>query len=140
MSGKNGDAALVVHPGIYVKQCEYGFGVFAREFIAKDTVLEECHYIRYKRDECQSLKINDYVYEMADTEETPEDDKECNALVLGFGSIYNHSFENNAHYLFDSAKNVFVYQATRDIQPEEQIFISYGEKWWDTRENRLPDH
>ncbi len=137
MNDNNDDTALTFHPSIYIKPCEYGFGVFTREFIPKDTILEECHFIRYKRDECQSLKINDYVYEMADSDHTPEDDRECNALVLGFGSIYNHSFENNAHYLFDSEKNVFVYQAIRDIHPGEQIFISYGENWWQTRENRL---
>lgn len=139
MDGADSEVRLYVHPSIYVKRCEYGFGVFTREFIPSDTVLEECHYIRYRRDECQSLTINDYVYELADPPEGADEDKGFNALVLGFGSIYNHSFENNAHYLFDSEKGVFVYQAIRDIQPEDQIFISYGERWWDTRENRLPD-
>ncbi|MEO0453159.1 MAG: SET domain-containing protein-lysine N-methyltransferase [Verrucomicrobiota bacterium] len=133
MSHNNGQDTLFVHPHIYVKRCEFGFGVFASEFIPTDTLIEECHYIRYRRDECQSMKLNDYVYEMPETQETPEEDKLCNALVLGFGSIYNHSSENNAMYLFDSEKNVFIYQSTRDIQPDEQIFISYGEKWWETR-------
>ncbi|MGF1678555.1 MAG: SET domain-containing protein-lysine N-methyltransferase [Candidatus Methylacidiphilales bacterium] len=126
--------SLFVHPALYVMPCEFGFGVFSDDFIASGTLLEECHWIKYRRADCQSPKINDYVYEVADTPQTPDEEKGYNALVLGFGSIYNHSFDNNAHYLYDEARNVFVYQAIKDIQPGDQIFISYGEQWWNTRQ------
>ena len=132
--------SLFVHQSIYVMPCEYGMGVFADDFIPKDTMLEECHWIKYKREECSSPKINDYVYEVSDDPDAGEEDKGYNALVLGFGSIYNHSFENNAQYLYDEQRNVFVYQSIKDIVAGEQIFISYGNKWWDTRSNVTPDH
>jgi len=135
------EKSLYVHPSIFVMPCEYGFGVFTEAFIPSGTVIEECHWIKYRRDDVSSPIINDYVYEVA--EEPADNGKKIsyNALVLGFGSIYNHSFDNNAQYLYDEAKNVFVYQSVRDIEPGEQIFISYGNKWWDTRKGtEQPDH
>lgn len=131
--------SLFVHPSIYVMPCEYGMGVFADAFIPKDTMLEECHWIKYKREECTSPTINDYVYEVSDDPDAEDENKGYNALVLGFGSIYNHSFENNAHYLFDEERNVFVYQSIKDILAGEQIFISYGNTWWETRSERQPE-
>ncbi len=125
--------SLFVHPALYVMPCEYGLGVFSDALIPANTMLEECHWIKYKRDDCSSPQLNDYVYEVTDDPNASEEETGYNAMVLGFGSIYNHSFDNNAQYLFDEEKNVFVYQSTRDIQPGEQICISYGEKWWDTR-------
>lgn len=128
--------SLFLHPALYVKPCEYGMGVFSDAFIPADTVLEEAHWIKYKRDDCNSPMINDYVYEVSDPPNASQEECGYNALVLGFGSIYNHSFENNAHYLFDEEKNVFVYQSIKDIQPGDQICISYGEKWWETRNEK----
>lgn len=65
------------------------------------------------------------------------------ALALGYGSLYNHSFEPNAGYqrLYDSAEVLFT--ALRPIEAGEEILINYngdsgvprrvvfeGPRWW----------
>ncbi|HSW12092.1 MAG TPA: SET domain-containing protein [Solimonas sp.] len=48
------------------------------------------------------------------------------AIVLGYGSLYNHSVTPNARYtrLFDSQEMLFT--ALRRIEPDEEILIHYN--------------
>ena len=46
-------------------------------------------------------------------------------IVLGFGSIYNHSDNNNATWETDLDKNCFRFKAVRDIEPGEEICTNY---------------
>jgi uncharacterized protein len=57
--------------------------------------------------------------------------------------IYNHSQEPNVSYYRGyqrghSPKDVFTFYALRDIQPGDQLCISYGENWWNTRGQQMP--
>jgi SET domain-containing protein len=45
-------------------------------------------------------------------------------IALGYGSLYNHSFEPNADYLQDDTSLVYV--ALRDIAAGEEITINYN--------------
>lgn len=47
------------------------------------------------------------------------------ALVLGYGSLYNHSFRPNALYR-DDAPRIKVFTALRDIARGEEITINYN--------------
>ena len=49
------------------------------------------------------------------------------AAVLGYGMIYNHSFENfNATWEIDFKDFLFRYKSIRSIQQGEEILINYG--------------
>ena len=54
------------------------------------------------------------------------------ALLLGYGSLYNHSDEPNAEYVVE-AGDAYSFVATREIAAGEQITITYGEEWWTSR-------
>ena len=47
------------------------------------------------------------------------------AVALGYGSLYNHSYTPNAHYVdVDQCRKRFV--ALRDIEAGEEITINYN--------------
>lgn len=47
------------------------------------------------------------------------------ALALGYGSLYNHSTRPNARY-DDVGRRTKVFTAIRDIEPGEEITVSYN--------------
>jgi hypothetical protein len=47
------------------------------------------------------------------------------AVVLGWGSIYNHSDEPNADFRPRKSRQELVFRAVRDIEPGEQILVNY---------------
>ena len=50
-------------------------------------------------------------------------DEEATALALGYGSLYNHSYDPNATTL--ERGDELVITATRNIAVDEEIFINY---------------
>jgi SET domain-containing protein len=47
------------------------------------------------------------------------------AVALGYGSLYNHSYQPNARYDDESGKTK-VFSALRDIAPGEEIVVNYN--------------
>jgi len=47
------------------------------------------------------------------------------ALALGYGSLYNHSYQPNARY-DDAGRMTKVFTALRDIAPGEEITVNYN--------------
>lgn len=93
-----------------------GRGVFARELIPEGTEFEKAPILVLPEGPTLETPLIDYVFEWAP-------DKV--ALVLGFGSLYNHSYEPNARYYYGGPK-AQLYVALRDIQPGEEITINYN--------------
>jgi hypothetical protein len=46
-------------------------------------------------------------------------------LHLGYGMIYNHSFEPNAEIEYEPSDNFIIFRALTDIEPEEEITYNY---------------
>jgi SET domain-containing protein len=46
------------------------------------------------------------------------------AVALGYGSLYNHSYEPNAKYI--RKKDKILFQAIKDIKSGEEITINYN--------------
>lgn len=101
---------------------EKGYGVFTKELIPKDSLIEVCYCVPA----IGSLDWNDFVF---------ENSKDSFFLPLGFGCIYNHSFDNNIRWLKTNRDNITVFFSTRDIQPEEELCHNYGKLWWKLRLN-----
>lgn len=93
-----------------------GRGVFAGEDIAEGTVLEKAPVLVLPNDSVEDSPLIHYVY--CWTEKT------C-ALALGFGSMYNHSFDPNARY-DDVGIKQKVFTAVRDIKAGEEVTINYN--------------
>ena len=107
-------------PLIEVKQtARKGRGVFAREFIPAETVIERVPVLVLPDDDISYAKdsvLQHYVYEWG---------RGTICVALGCGSIYNHSFTPNARY-DDVGRQTKVFTALRDISPGEEITINYN--------------
>jgi SET domain-containing protein len=48
------------------------------------------------------------------------------AVVLGYGMLFNHSYEPNATYDINFSNHTFAYYAFKDIKAGEEILINYN--------------
>lgn len=110
--------------GVGKSQIE-GLGVWALEPIIDDETIEETPVLIFDRKDVSDNLLIDYVFKI---------DEEKYALALGYGSLYNHRNQPNARWHYDKDRNVIVFRATRSIKPGEEIFISYGKDYFNTRE------
>jgi uncharacterized protein len=109
---------------IRVGETEHGRGVIAAADIAEGETIELCPILELSEGDASGL-LDDYTVSLEDSTGT--------ALLLGYGSLYNHADEPNAEYVIE-ADDAYSFVALRDIRAGEQITISYGEEWWRTRE------
>jgi len=113
-----------------------GRGVFATEDIEKGELIERCPIVALKKRSkqqddpliwaycytkplcsCEECKNNGFIFYM----------------VLGHGMVYNHQDQNNADMNFDH-KNLYVdIIANQDIKSGKEIFVTYGQKYFDNR-------
>lgn len=129
---------LYKHPHLAVATSKYGHGVFATKNIPADTTLEECHHLRIRAEDCSGI-IDDYVYSLASENEGSETESEYYSLPLGWGSIFNHADDHNTEYWHDTDRDLIVFHTIKDVSAGEQLFINYGQEWWETRE-LIPDN
>ena len=106
---------------IVKKSTIHGYGVFAAEDIAEGEVIEECYALPV---ETRISDLQNYYFN--------GDEKDY--VVLGYGSIYNHSDEPNAKYRCEPDASLFVYTARRFIKTGDEIFVYYGDKWFSSRQ------
>jgi SET domain-containing protein len=120
---------VFISPKIEVRDSQvHGRGVFAREFIKSGEILEACHFFKIELDWnriCNPMK--GYVYSFP----KPDADTGNLAIVLGWGSIYNHSPapNNNATWMVDKESGLYVFSAVSDIEAGAEIFINYGSSY-----------
>lgn len=57
-------------------------------------------------------------------------------VAMGHGMLFNHSSAPNVAYYREqgSLGTELVLYALRDIKKGEELFYSYGEEWWTTRQ------
>lgn len=113
----------------------HGRGVFTFDHIPEGALLEICPVIIIPESEVDTIHdtvLHDYYYYWG------EDEKEA-CIVLGFGSIFNHSSSPNAQCVPDYEGRTFNYYALRDIRPGEEIKVNYngdegkGSLWFEER-------
>ena len=104
---------------------EAGRGVFAIQDIKKDEVIEICPVIIVPQKDISNLResilVNYYFY-FGENDE----DKTRLAITLGYGSLYNHSYEPNATYKKMTADNTINFVAIMDIKKDEEITVNYN--------------
>ena len=96
-----------------------GRGVFAKQAIDKGTVIERVPVLLVPIADLvgglENPTLKTYFYHW---------NAKNVAVCLGYGSLYNHSFEPNARYVHGTKQ--MIYQALRDIAKGEEITINYN--------------
>ena len=126
---------LYISPLIEVRSSDlHGYGVFASRNIAEGETIEECVYftIDFK---IEDEKLNRYVFRR------PYEPNSLNwmasrflnqadsAIVLGFGSIYNHSKEPNINYVQVPEDRIYKFFTTRPVSKDEELCHNYNSSW-----------
>jgi SET domain-containing protein len=99
-----------------------GRGVFTKTKIEKGEVIESCHFLILEKKFIDlDKKLQEYVFSWPKNSSNAK-----SAIVFGFGSIYNHSRDNNVDWETDEKNNLFRFFAIKPIENGEEIFINYG--------------
>lgn len=93
-----------------------GRGVFARAAIPAGTVIETVPVLVAPEDDLEATALAGHCFFWSRGQV---------ALPLGYGALYNHSYDPNAVYC-DRAPRIKVYRALRDISAGEEITINYN--------------
>lgn len=107
---------------VYIKDTlDKGRGVFAAKDIKKGDIIEICPLIVLpEKDDPYIEKSNLSAYWLR----WGEDGKKI-AIMLGFGSIYNHAYKPNSELCEDFEKDVITFIALQDIAKDEEITYNY---------------
>jgi SET domain-containing protein len=118
----------MLKPYLFVNETtEKGRGVFTRERIPANTVVELAPVIVMENEDRQHLDktlLHDYIFEWG-----KEKDK-C-AMALGLIPIYNHSYKSNCEYFMDFEDNSIMVKTVRVIENGEELTINYNGDWND---------
>ena len=97
-----------------------GRGVFARAPIPEGTVIERAPVLVIP-----AVEVDENPYDTVITRYCFQWGADTVAVVLGYGSLYNHSYQPNAYYR-DRRNRVKEFISLRDIEPGEEITINYN--------------
>lgn len=98
-----------------------GRGVFALKSFKAGEIIESCPVINItpsERKRVEKTIFNFYIYPWRSTR--------SGSLVLGYGSLYNHSFKPNADWKQNFKTQSMIYRAVRNIKKGEEITVNYN--------------
>ncbi|KAI9193466.1 uncharacterized protein BJ171DRAFT_398591, partial [Polychytrium aggregatum] len=115
----NHSLKLAAHP-------KRGRGVYATKTIPANTLVDISPILFFTPEEYQAhgrhTILDHYTYKWQNG---------SMALALGLGSLFNHSSRcQNVGFIRDFEHSCIKYYTLRDIQPEQELFISYGDHLW----------
>ena len=99
---------------------ELNRGVFATRDIEKGELIHEAPVLPYPNDEHEHIEktlLADYAFEYGINH---------SALVLGYGMLFNHSYQPNAVYDINFDNHTFDFFAYEAIQAGEEVLINYN--------------
>lgn len=97
-------------------------GILASENISIGEVIERCPLIlvNVKEEEyLEKTKLREYYFLY---------NNKYHCIVLGYGSLYNHSFTPNAKIYRDYKNKLLVFKAIKNIKKGEEITYKYMEE------------
>jgi hypothetical protein len=117
-----------------------GLGVYTDDFIPENTIIGEYTGELVKS---YNLETNDYFYELVEANEA--------SGVMGVGidssklprcymamindAQFSKTYTNNCVFEGDIEEEKVYVVSTRDIEPEEELFVSYGEGYWNQNDS-----
>ncbi|QST01229.1 SET domain-containing protein-lysine N-methyltransferase [Pontibacillus sp. ALD_SL1] len=99
---------------------EYNRGVFATRDIEKRELIHEAPVIPYPNEDHEHIEktlLADYAFEYGENH---------TALLLGYGMLFNHSYQPNSNYVINFDNDTFEFYAYTDIKAGEEILINYN--------------
>jgi len=102
-----------------------GRGIFATKNIRKGEIIETCPVIVVSKRDPSNVDggvMLRYFFYFGPGRKL----KSQISVVLGFGSLYNHSYEPNAKYVRRVSKRVVEFVAERDIKKGREITVNYN--------------
>lgn len=99
-----------------------GRGVFASADIAEDELIEACPILEVPPEDYDHLKatmLRNYYFMWG------EGSKQA-VICLGYGSLYNHSYEPNATYKKNIEAKTIAFIAIKAIKAGEEITVNYN--------------
>ncbi|NTV16497.1 MAG: SET domain-containing protein [Chlorobiaceae bacterium] len=109
-----------------------GRGVFALKKISEGDIIERCPALEVTDQDIGGELLNYVFYGSTET---------ARLVVMGNGMLFNHSSTPNvAYYREQTTLGVeLVLYALRNISKGEELFYSYGDDWWITRQSSSPE-
>ncbi|MBR2563132.1 MAG: SET domain-containing protein-lysine N-methyltransferase [Paenibacillus sp.] len=99
---------------------EFNRGVFATVDIPKGQLIHQAPVVPYPNEDHEHIEktiLEDYVFEYGANH---------TAILLGYGSLINHSYEPNATYDINFENHTFDFYAYKDIKAGDEILINYN--------------
>lgn len=120
----------MIKPYLYLTHVtQKGRGVFTKEKIGKDTLIEESPVIVMSGEDRKLLDktlLHDYIFEWGINK-----DRCC--MALGLVPMYNHHYESNCEYFMDYEKEIIQVKTIRVIKKGEELTINYNGNWNDKK-------
>lgn len=98
-----------------------GRAVFATRDFKAGEIIESCPVLKLtptERKHCEKTILNHYIYPWKSTRSA--------SVVLGYGSIINHSYTPNADWKQNFKTDSMVYRAIVPIKKGEEITVNYN--------------
>ena len=108
---------------IYLKDSPlHNLGVFSSQKIEKGEVIDICPFISFPQSSKEKIPVfSNYAFCYPRSENWT-----THALVLGYGSYYNHSETPSVDRNTNENDRTFIFFAIRDSDEGEELFINYG--------------
>lgn len=121
----NPDLCAMLHiPGLFIAESrDRGRGVFTAQEVTAGDIIEICPVLLIPHKQVEVIHgtvLHDYYFIWPDGEGSA-------AILLGYGSLYNHSFTPNAKVFFDVEQRSVEIRCLKGIAPGEEILINYRE-------------
>jgi hypothetical protein len=107
-----------------------GNGAFTNIFLKKGTVLGNYKGKRLSKDQYNRLRDQSYVWELSSRYGPIYIDGK-NPKVSNWLRFLNDSRDRRVNVEPYQYRGNIYYRTTRNIRPEEELFISYGDEYWD---------
>ncbi|MBB3114606.1 hypothetical protein FHS18_006728 [Paenibacillus phyllosphaerae] len=99
---------------------EFNRGVFAKQDIPQGTLFHEAPVIPYPNEQHEHIEktlLADYAFNYGANH---------SALLLGYGMLFNHSYEPNTYYELNFDQHTVDFYAYKDIKAGEELLINYN--------------
>ena len=110
-------------PSLYLAPSDiHDRGMFTYQAIEAGNAIEVCPVVVFSKKErgvIHNTILHGYYF-------TWGEDDQSGAIALGYGSMYNHSFQPNARFLVDFEMETISIRSIKDIAAGEEITINYN--------------
>ena len=107
-----------------------GRGVFAGRSYKVGEIVEISPCVKDKINAYNDGILKDYIFGYKNDD---------HVLSFGYGSMYSHSDDPNLSYIIAEDDNgvYMTFIAKKNINKSDELFISYGQTWWNSRNDRM---